>query len=68
MARSNPTKHIGFRAAAAKAAAGEGESLEHGEAMIAAAAQKASNKAKSRNPNLTKVGGVGKNKKAGAKG
>jgi len=68
MARGNPTQHIGFRAAAAKAAAGEGEDLKHGEAMIAASAQKASSKAKAANPRLTKVGGVGKNKKAGAVG
>lgn len=62
--RGNPVKHIGFRAAVAEAAAGGARDPE---AAIAAGAQKASAAAKKRNPNLTKVGGVGKNKKAGAK-
>lgn len=53
-------KHIGFEAAAAKAAEGEGESLKAGRAMIAASAHKASAKAKRANPRLLKVSGVGK--------
>lgn len=68
MKRSNPTQHVGFHKAAAEAAAGEGEDLKHGEAMIAAAAQKSSGKARHKNPRLTRVGGVGKHKKAGAAG
>jgi hypothetical protein len=56
--RGNPTKHIGFEAAAENAARGEGESLEAGKAMIAAAARKASGKAKKANPNLKKVHGA----------
>ena len=38
------------------AAAGEGESLAHGKAMIAAAANNASPAAKARNPRLKRVG------------
>ena len=49
--------HIGFEAAAEKAAEGEGESIEHGRAMIAAAARKASPAAKARNPRLKRVKG-----------
>jgi len=56
--RGNPTKHIGFEAAAEKAAAGEGESIEAGRAMIAAAARKASPAAKHKNPRLKKVHGA----------
>jgi hypothetical protein len=62
MRRHNPAKHgaavkhIGFDAAAAQAAAGEGESLAHGKAMIAAAANNASPAAKARNPRLKRVG------------
>ncbi len=56
--RGDPTKHIGFRAAAAKAAAGEGEDLKHGEAMIAASTRKASAGAKAKNPKLKKVRGA----------
>lgn len=56
--RGNPTKHIGFEAAAEKAAAGEGESIEHGRAMIAAAARKASAGAKKANPRLKRVRGA----------
>lgn len=52
------SKHIGFHAAAEKAAAGEGEDLKHGEAMIAAAAQNASKAAKAKNPRLKKVHGA----------
>ena len=51
-------KHIGFEAAAEKAAEGEGESLAHGKAMIAAAAHKASESAKAKNPRLKKVHGA----------
>ncbi len=55
--RGNPVKHIGFEAAAAKAAAGEGESMEAGRAMIAAATRKAGKAARARNPRLNKVKG-----------
>ena len=51
-------KHIGFEAAAEKAAAGEGESIEHGRAMIAASNRKASAAAKKANPRLKKVKGA----------
>jgi len=51
-------KHIGFEAAARKAAAGEGESLEAGKAMIAASTHKASKAAKKANPRLKKVHGA----------
>ena len=61
-------KHMGFDKAAASAAKGAGVSLERGKAIIAASAQKASPVAKRANPRLTKVGGVGRNKKAGARG
>jgi hypothetical protein len=58
MARHNPAKrHIGFEAAAEKAAAGEGESLEAGKAMIAASTRKASASAKKANPRLKRVKG-----------
>jgi hypothetical protein len=61
MARHNPaTRHIGFKAAAEKAAAGEGEDLKHGEAMIAAAAHKSSAGARKANPRLNKVKGMPK--------
>lgn len=52
------TKHIGFEAAARKAAAGEGESMEQGRAMVAAAAHKASSAARKKNPRLMKVRGM----------
>lgn len=52
-------KHIGFAAAARKAAAGAGESIEAGRAMIAAAAHKASKKAIKANPRLKRVHGAG---------
>ena len=69
MARGNPaerqkSRHIGFKAAVAAAREG---GAKNPAAAVAAAAQHASAKAKRANPNLTKVGGVGKNKKAGAK-
>jgi hypothetical protein len=54
--RGNPTKHIGFAAAVEHAAAG---GARNPRAAIAAAAQNASPAAKRRNPNLTKVAGVG---------
>ena len=58
--RGNPTKHIGFMNAAREAAAGEGEDLQHGEAMIAAAARKSSGAARKANPRLNKVKGMPK--------
>ena len=61
MARKAPgetRKHIGFEAAAENAARGEGESMERGRAMIAAAAQKASKSAKAKNPRLKRVKGA----------
>ena len=51
-------KHIGFEAAAEKAAKGEGEDIEHGRAMIAAAGHKASKAARARNPKLMKIKGM----------
>lgn len=58
MARHNPAKrHIGFEAAAEKAAAGEGESIEAGRAMIAARTRKASPAAKKANSHLKRVKG-----------
>jgi hypothetical protein len=63
MARGNPVakhsehKGMGFEAAAENAAAGEGESLANGKAIIAASARKASAGAKKANPNLKKVKG-----------
>ena len=66
MAKSK--KGMGFDKAATSAAKSAGVSLERGKAIIAVSAQKASAKAKKKNPNLTKVGGVGKKKKAGVKG
>lgn len=59
-------KHIGFKAASKKAAKSAGVSEARGRAIVAAAAQKASAKAKKRNPRLTKVAGVGKKGKRGA--
>lgn len=51
-------KHIGFKAAAAKAANSAGVSKERGAAIIAASARKASAKAKAKNPRLKKVHGA----------
>jgi hypothetical protein len=56
--RGNPVKHIGFHAAAEKAAAGEGEDLQHGEAIIAASNRKASKSARAKNPRLNKTSGM----------
>jgi hypothetical protein len=56
---------MGWDAAVESARAG---GARNPEAAIAAGAQKSSAAARRRNPNLTKVGGVGKNKKAGAAG
>ena len=50
-------KHIGFKKAAAKAAASAGVSKERGAAIIAASARKASAAAKRKNPRLKKVRG-----------
>lgn len=58
MKRGNPTKHIGFAAAAKEAAEGEGEDLAHGKAMIAASNRKASASAKRKNPRLKRVKGA----------
>ena len=57
--KAKPVKHIGFRAASEKAAAGAGVSLERGRAIIAAGARKAKrNKAAvKRNPRLLRVKG-----------
>ena len=73
MARGNPAsrpaehKGMGFAAAVQSAAAG---GARNPAAAIAAGARKASAKAKRANPNLTKVGGVGKpgHRGAGQKG
>ena len=51
-------KHIGFDAAAEKAAKGAGVSLARGKAIIAAGARKASPAAVRKNPRLKKVSGV----------
>ena len=51
------TKHIGFNAAAKKAAQGAGVSMARGRAIIAAAARKASPTAKKANPRLKRVKG-----------
>lgn len=62
-------KHPGFKGAAAqaaRAAAARGKPLRNPEAAIAAGAQKASPKARARNPRLTKVAGVGRRGKRGA--
>lgn len=56
------TKHIGFKAAAAKAAAGEGVSLERGRKIIGAARAKASAAAVKKNPRLKKVPTKGSHK------
>jgi len=61
-------KHVGFAAAAANAAAGEGESLAAGKRMIAAAARKASPAAVKKNPRLKKVSGVSKDTEKSIKG
>ena len=61
--RQKKIKHIGFKAAAAKAAKGAGVSLKRGAAIIAAAGRKASAKAKRMNPRLKKIKGKAKGKK-----
>lgn len=61
MAKSR--KGLGFKAAVAAAKAG---GARNPAAAIAAGAQKASAAAKRKNPNLTKVGGVGKKGRRGA--
>lgn len=53
-------KHIGFKAAAAKAAASAGVSLKRGKAIVAAGARKASAGAVKANPRLKRVRGVKK--------
>ena len=63
---SRPAEHKGMGFAAAVESAREG-GARNPAAAIASAAQHASAAAKRKNPNLTKVGGVGKNKKAGSK-
>jgi hypothetical protein len=69
MKRHNPTsrpaehKGMGWDAAVASASAG---GARNPEAAIAAGAQHASVKAKHANPNLTKVGGVGRKGHRGA--
>ena len=53
-------KHIGFQAAAKKAAAGYGGNMKIGRAVIAASARNASPAAKKANPRLLRVKGVAK--------
>ena len=65
--KARKIKHIGFKAAAAKAAKGAGVSLKRGAAIIAAGARKASAKAKRLNPRLKKVRGKAKRKERGKK-
>jgi len=55
--RGNPTKHIGFEAAAEKAAESYGGNMERGRAAIAAATRRASPAAKRANPRLKRVKG-----------
>lgn len=55
-----------FSSKAKQIAKKQGISEERGKAILAAGAQKASKKAKKKNPNLTKVGGVGKKGRRGA--
>ena len=55
--RGNPIKHIGFEAAAEKAAEAEGEDMAHGRMMIAARTRKAGKAARRRNPRLNRVKG-----------
>lgn len=56
-------KHVGFEAAARKAAKKAGVSLKRGRAIIAAGARKASAAAKRRNPRLKRVRGAAKKRK-----
>jgi hypothetical protein len=69
MARKGPKAHaasrkgMGFAAAVESAAAG---GARNPAAAIASAAQKSSLAARRRNPNLTKVGGVGRPGRRGA--
>jgi len=58
---------MGFKAAAASAAKSAGVSPQAGAAMVAAASQKASKKARAKNPNLTKVAKKGQTKGPGGK-
>jgi len=60
-------KGMGFKAAAASAAKSAGVSPKQGAAIVAAAAQKASPKAKAANPNLKKVAAKGTMKGPGGK-
>jgi hypothetical protein len=60
-------KGMGFNAASASAAKSAGVSQKRGDAIIAAAARKASPAAVKKNPNLKKVSGVVPKKKS-AKG
>ena len=61
--KARKIKHIGFEAAAEKAAKGAGVSLKRGAAIIAAAARKASPAARRKNPRLKRVKGKAKGKK-----
>ena len=61
--KARKIKHIGFKAAAAKAAKGAGVSLKRGAAIIAAGARKASAKTKRINPRLKRVKSKAKGKK-----
>jgi hypothetical protein len=60
-------KGMGFKAAAASAAKSAGVSPQQGAAIVAAASQKASPKARKANPNLAKVARPGTKKTAGGK-
>lgn len=53
-----PIKHIGFEAAAEKAAASYGGNIERGRAAVAVGARKASAGAKKANPRLLRVHGA----------
>jgi len=55
--RGNPTKHIGFEAAAEKAAESYGGDMKRGRAAIAASTRRASPAAKRANPHLKRVKG-----------
>src|SRR3972149_8768438 len=63
--KAKKIKHIGFKAAAAKAAKGAGVSLKRGAAIIAAGARKGSAQAERPNPRVKRGRGQGKRKERG---
>jgi hypothetical protein len=67
VSREMAAPHMGFKAAAAHAAQSAGVSAQAGAAMVAAASQHASSKAKKSNPNLAKVARKGTTKGPGGK-